>query len=175
MSLQWHSPQEAAVAEIVWRSSGVAPTRSECSQALYHNRHGSVMDAAFELLEKYAVERRRLELLALEQRPAADIVRAETRYVQPQQPAQGYVNPAGDVDPRLLFLSMCGIGDERVWAEGDIDAVDGLSSSQQSTTDGAIPLLDAYPSSEFEPSPLRLHRSALRAFPTITNWTNCKR
>jgi hypothetical protein len=111
------------------------------------------MDAAFELLEKYAVERRRLELPSLEQRPAADIVRAETRYVQPQQPAQGYVNPAGNVDPHQLFLSMCGIGEERVRAEEDVDAVDGLSSSQQSAADGGIPLLDAYPSSECEPSP----------------------
>jgi hypothetical protein len=75
----------------------------ECSQALDHNRHGSVTEAALEVLEKCAVERQRLELLSLEQRAAADIVRAATGYVQPQQPAQGYWNPAGDVDPFPAF------------------------------------------------------------------------
>jgi hypothetical protein len=94
MSLQWNSPVEAAVADVVRRHIGIAPTRSECSAALGRYRHGSYLDAAKEVLEKYAAGRQQLELLSLEQRAPANRVRAENCYVEPQQPAWGGVDLA---------------------------------------------------------------------------------
>jgi hypothetical protein len=52
------------------------------------------LDAAKEVLEKYAAGRQQLELLSLEQRAPANRVRAENCYVEPQQPAWGGVDLA---------------------------------------------------------------------------------
>ena len=64
MPLQWYSPAEAAVADLVRKHSGITPTKWECFEALDRNRDGSYLDAADELLWKYAVERQQLDALS---------------------------------------------------------------------------------------------------------------
>jgi len=125
MSLQWYSPVEAAVADVVRRHIGIAPTRSECAAALGRYRHGSYLDAAKEV---YAAERQQLELLSLEQRaPAHHRVRAENCYVEPQQPAWGGVD-----------LATGGIGEQMVRTEDGVAAArDYMFGSQLTSTDGA--------------------------------------
>ena len=84
MSLQWYSPAEAAVADLVQRNSGITPTKWECNEALDRNMDGSYLDAADELLWKYGVERQQLDALSPTQRAVADIVRAKTGDVPTQ-------------------------------------------------------------------------------------------
>ena len=74
MSLQWYSPAEAAVADLVRKHSGITPTKWECFEALDRNRDGSYVDAADELLWKYAVERQQLDALSPTARAVAAIV-----------------------------------------------------------------------------------------------------
>ena len=123
-TMSLHSPVEAAVADVVRRHIGIAPTRSECAAALGRYRHGSYLDAAKEV---YAAERQQLELLSLEHRAPANRVRAENCYVEPQQPAWGGVD-----------LATGGIGEKMVRTEDGVAAVrDYMFGSQLTSTDGA--------------------------------------
>jgi hypothetical protein len=52
MSLQWDSPAEAAVSDIVRHHIGITSTNWEYAQALDHNRRVSVRNADSEVFEQ---------------------------------------------------------------------------------------------------------------------------
>ena len=96
MSLQWYSPAEAAVADLVRGHSGITPTKWECFEALDRNRDGSYLDAADELLWKYAVERQQLDALSPTERAVAAIVRDKTGDVPTQAECGFYLQLHND-------------------------------------------------------------------------------
>jgi hypothetical protein len=153
MSLQWYSPAEAAVADLVRRSSGITPTKWECLEALDRNRDGSFLDAADELLWKYAIECQQLDALSPTERAVADIVRDKTGYVPTQDECGFYLQLHKD----NIQDAATGVRDEYKRAQARHEEQVLRAQPQQPArycpSTGATPFLDAFHSSESTPTP----------------------
>jgi len=153
MSLQWHSPAEAAVAHLVQRHRGITPTKWECLEALDRNRDGSYLDAADELLWKYAVERQQLDALSPTERMVANIVRDKTGYVPTQHECGFYLQLHND----NIQDAATGVRNEYNRAQTRHEEQALRAQPQQPTrfcpSTGATPFLDAFLSSKSMPTP----------------------
>jgi hypothetical protein len=153
MSLRWYSPAEAAVADLVQRNSGITPTKWECLEALDRNRDGSFLDAADELLWKYAVECQQLDALSPTERAVADIVRDKTGYVPTPDECGFYLQLHKD----NIQDAATGVRDEYKRAQARHEEQVLRAQPQQPArycpSTGATPFLDAFHSSESTPTP----------------------
>jgi hypothetical protein len=158
MSLQWYSPAEAAVADLVRGHSGITPTKWECFEALDRNRDGSYLDAADELLWKYAVERQQLDALSPTERMVADIVRNKTGYVPTQHECGFYLqlhndniqNAATGVRNEYNRAQTRHEEEQALWARHEEEQA--LRARFRPST-GGMPFLDAFLSRESMPTP----------------------
>ena len=154
MSLQWYSPAEAAVADLVRGHSGITPTKWECFQALDRNGDGSYLDAADELLLKYAVERQQLDALSPTERAVADIVRDKTGDVPTQAECGFYLQLHND----NIQDAAKGVRNEynRAQTRHEEQALLRAQPEQPARiypSTGAMPFLDAFMSRESMPTP----------------------
>ena len=153
MSLQWYSPAEAAVADLVRGHSGITPTKWECFEALDRNRDGSYLDAADELLWKYAVERQQLDALSPTARAVAAIVRDKTGDVPTQAECGFYLQLHND----NIQDAATGVRNEYKRAQTRHDEQALRAQPQQPApfcpSTGAMPFLDAFLSSESMSTP----------------------
>ena len=153
MSLQWYSPGEAAVADLVRKHSGITPTKWECFEALDRNRDGSYVDAADELLWKYGVERQQLDALSPTERAVADIVRDKTGDVPTQAECGFYLQLHND----NIQDAATGVRNEYKRAQTRHDEQALRAQPQQPApfcpSTGAMPFLDAFLSSESMSTP----------------------
>jgi hypothetical protein len=154
MSLQWYSPAEAAVADLVRGHSGITPTKWECFEALDRNRDGSFLDAADELLWKYAIECQQLDALSPTERAVADIVRAKTGDVPTQAECGFYLQlHNGNIQDAAK-----GVRNEynRAQTRHEEQALRRAQPEQPARfypSTGAMPFLDAFMSRESMPTP----------------------
>ena len=154
MSLQWYSPAEAAVADLVRKHSGITPTKWECFEALDRNRDGSYVDAADELLWKYGVERQQLDALSPTERAVADIVRDKTGDVPTQAECGFYLQLHND----NIQDAAKGVRNEynRAQTRHEEQALLRAQPEQPARfypSTGAMPFLDAFMSRESMPTP----------------------
>ena len=153
MSLQWYSPAEAAVADLVRGHSGITPTKWECFEALDRNRDGSYLNAADELLLKYAVERQQLDALSPTERAVADIVRDKTGDVPTQAECGFYLQLHND----NIQDAAKGVRNEYNRAQTRHEEQALRAQPQQPArfcpSTGATPFLDAFLSSESMSTP----------------------
>ena len=148
MSLQWHSPAEAAVAHLVQRHRGITPTKWECLEALDRNRDGSYLDAADELLWKYAVERQQLDALSPTERMVANIVRDKTGHLPTQHECGFYLQLHND----NIQNAATGVRNEYDRAQTRHEEEQALRARFRPST-GAMPLLDEFLSRQSMPTP----------------------
>jgi hypothetical protein len=154
MSLRWYSPAEAAVADLVQRNSGITPTKWECNEALDRNRDGSYLDAADELLWKYAVERQQLDALSPTERMVANIVRDKTGHVPTQHECGFYLQLHND----NIQNAATGVRNEYDRAQTRHEEEQTLRAQSQQParfcpSTGAMPFLDEFLSRQSMPTP----------------------